>query len=90
MTLLYIVSHYVTTITCVHIFFVNVDVEEFPEATKPPTVEELPTNSLLWTSVKCVGISLGVALVCGVSFHLLWNKRVKELKGDHHKPGKYS
>ena len=70
---------------------VNINVKEWSQTKKPPINDELPPNFLLWTSVKCVGISLGVAFVCGVSFHLLWNRRRgTELKHGDHKSGKCS
>ena len=69
----------------------SINVKESSQTKQPPTDEELPSNFLLWTSVKCVGIPLGVALVCGVSFHFLWNrKRRKDLKQGDHKSGKCS
>ena len=71
-------------------FSVNINVENSSQTKKPQTDEELPPNFLLWTIVKCVGTSLGIALVSGVSFHLLWNRtRGKELKHGDHKSGRY-
>ena len=70
-------------------FSVNITDENSSQTKKPQTDKELPPDSLPLTSVKFVGISLGVALVCGVSFHLLWNRRSgEELKQGDHKSGK--
>ena len=68
----------------VHIIYFTQEDDELP------TVAEQPTKSLLWTSVEYLGFSIGVALVCGILFHLLWTRRRgKETKRNDAMSGEY-